>query len=614
MGLVLAVPLGSETLKTDRLEIVSQLFCLRVANMANLIRNMSVVGLSELETTVVKATYPDDDPPKLKHVQVLVETTIQRPHQDMLYLFQKRIQQPKWNIVLKTFVVLHRLAIEGHEDFLHRLASNSYMFDVNTFSDTTSPGGAEHSRFVRTYADYLHEKVLTYKQINFSAERHQSAKTKAWALSLGRSDLCAALPRLQVQFDKLLACSPYASGDMLHLIEKSAAALLIRDAFKIYSMLTLLMLVVLDTFQTMDLEETSTCLESAKRFMIQNDKFRYWAKDLVSTRLIKEELLPDFDTIPASFIDLLKEQVEYKEKEAGVYREPTSEKKSGKKKTSSSSSSSASSGDKVSGHKKGNLTKIELPSFERKQPSGDASPSNQNYTSPQSASSSQSFHQTQQQPQQPQPQTAPAAGADLFDIFSGVFPTASPAQPQQSQHPQQQAQPALANMFGAMSVSGSAPTASNNNDMFAALEARAMAKRPQPMDPFAATSAQQPYPQQPMQSFSPQPYPQQAYSQQPMQSFSPQPMAPQAGAFNPFASAAPASGYFPPQSQMQRSYFPPAAAQQPASAFDPFSSTPAPMAQPKPSTDIFFAAAASPAQPAKPTAAQPQASFDPFAF
>lgn len=124
-----------------------------------------LVGLSEIEKSVVKATYDDELTPKEKHCvckEQIRDTTNERavrasaanhdrrslttalPYSagprasppsavplclpsvlvecthdyDLVSLFDRRLTMPKWNVVFKTLIVLHRLAIEGHERFM----------------------------------------------------------------------------------------------------------------------------------------------------------------------------------------------------------------------------------------------------------------------------------------------------------------------------------------------------------------------------------------------------------------------------------------------------------------------------------------------------------------
>jgi hypothetical protein len=58
-------------------------------------------------------------------------------------------------------------------------------------------------------------------------------------------ELCTFLPLIQEQFDKLLLCQPLVVGRHLHPVDAAAMALLIKDGFRIHSMLTVQMLHIL---------------------------------------------------------------------------------------------------------------------------------------------------------------------------------------------------------------------------------------------------------------------------------------------------------------------------------------------------------------------------------
>jgi len=96
-----------------------------------------------------------------------------------------------------------------------------------------------------------------------------------------------------------------------HPITKSAFMLLIKDAYKLHSLLYVCHLVVLDTFQKMNLKQCELCLDVCQKYLIQNKRFRDWAQSLVKNNVLPGSVLQDFETLPSGFVGLLEERIKY---------------------------------------------------------------------------------------------------------------------------------------------------------------------------------------------------------------------------------------------------------------------------------------------------------------
>ena len=166
---------------------------------------------------------------------------------DFLSCFDRRLAMPRWNVVFKALIVLHRLTIEGKERFMKDLAQNHHTFNLHSFFDA-SIGSQEHQEFIAKYADYLAQKVYVYKLLGVSVERRPPSESKEWARKLTGFDLVKSLPAISQQFDKLLLCAPYGNDVMHSAIPVAALTYLVKDAFRIYSTLTILMLGVVDHY------------------------------------------------------------------------------------------------------------------------------------------------------------------------------------------------------------------------------------------------------------------------------------------------------------------------------------------------------------------------------
>src|SRR4051812_16018366 len=121
------------------------------------------VGLTDTETTVVKATYDDDEKPKAKHVDALLRMSLRSPNMDLMGLFRARLAEKSWNVVLKTLVVIHRLMNEGSEGFLRIVSEKPLELNPLSFHDRRSSLAWAMTRLVHVYGDYLCEKATVFK-------------------------------------------------------------------------------------------------------------------------------------------------------------------------------------------------------------------------------------------------------------------------------------------------------------------------------------------------------------------------------------------------------------------------------------------------------------------
>lgn len=196
--------------------------------MANVVRNLSVVGLSDIETTVVKATYDDDEKPKQKHVDTLIRLSIRSPNMDLMALFRTRLAEKSWNVVLKTLIVIHRLMNEGSEGFLRIVSEKPLELNTMSFHDRKNSLAWAMTRLIHVYGDYMAEKATVFKNIQFSGERVPAKESSKFFMELTLPKLMIVMPHIQMQLDKLLCCTPYTEDDQPHPIAAQASSLFIR--------------------------------------------------------------------------------------------------------------------------------------------------------------------------------------------------------------------------------------------------------------------------------------------------------------------------------------------------------------------------------------------------
>jgi len=272
-----------------------------------MLRAINTAGLSEIEKRVVKATYDDFDPPKAKHVESLV--LLSADH-DLLQFLDKRIISPQWNICFKSLILMHKILQEGNPRFFSELLEVPSILELPQQFDSFGDIEASiHAKFINFYAKYLTLKISSYRELNISIERFPTNQAKKWSKKLNNSQLIKTITILQTQFTAILKLSPKSSEEQQSPITISAMTLIIKDAFRLYSILTLLMMLVLEHYDSMNLVQTETILLATQKFILQNKKFRQWSNLLAKINFVQKQLLPDFDAIPETFLQLLEEHI-----------------------------------------------------------------------------------------------------------------------------------------------------------------------------------------------------------------------------------------------------------------------------------------------------------------
>ena len=218
---------------------------------------------------------------------------------ELVPFLDRRVVSVAWNVCLKALCLVHKLSLEADERFLGELQSSPALLSSvpEHFDTSADPTATAHTRFIHAYAAYLLCKVRAYSALRVSCERQQPADSKRWAMRLKVSAFVRGLPLLQAQFDALLRVQPGNSEDVQHPIPIACMALAIRDAFRLYSVLTVMMLVVLERYEAMSLPQTERMLAATHDFLRQNAKFRKWADKLCKHGFVDRKLLPAFDAV-----------------------------------------------------------------------------------------------------------------------------------------------------------------------------------------------------------------------------------------------------------------------------------------------------------------------------
>lgn len=77
----------------------------------------------------------------------------------------ERTQHSSWAVVFKSLITIHHLMSYGNERFTQYLATSNHSFELGDFMDRTTPQGYNMSNFVRRYAKYINDKIISYRTL-----------------------------------------------------------------------------------------------------------------------------------------------------------------------------------------------------------------------------------------------------------------------------------------------------------------------------------------------------------------------------------------------------------------------------------------------------------------
>ena len=216
-----------------------------------------------------------------------------------------RAREKDWAVTLKALGVVHRLMREGHVRILAACGALPMFGGMEGYLDERSTNAWGQSRFIREYGQYLEEKARVFKTIGRSVELLPAKDGGEWVRSLPFNKLKDVLPKLQVQFDKLLKCDPYTDEGGVHEVAILALLQLIKDGFRIYSVLTISVFQQLNRWKKMSNKEGLFFLSVYELFVKETKLFKAWALKMVKSGLVDKEVLPDFDNLPENLISTL---------------------------------------------------------------------------------------------------------------------------------------------------------------------------------------------------------------------------------------------------------------------------------------------------------------------
>jgi hypothetical protein len=217
-----------------------------------LTRKIETVGMSELDKAVIKATFFDDHPPKEKHVASLIEdtnTSMRSLAIDILDGLARRVRSDKWQIVLKTEIVVHRILREGGAVFAERFARDPSFMDLRSFMDESGKEVSwTMSKLIGRYGTYLVQKSITFGSFDFAVERKIQAEGTDWIKTFEEKKLFKLGGFVQKQLDAALECEIEATGFDVHPIASCAYIQMLKDCFYLYTFQSIVIYFILGMY------------------------------------------------------------------------------------------------------------------------------------------------------------------------------------------------------------------------------------------------------------------------------------------------------------------------------------------------------------------------------
>ncbi|CAD6334871.1 unnamed protein product [Miscanthus lutarioriparius] len=240
----------------------------------------------DLDVAIVRATSHDDAPPDERHArEVLRLASATGAAPACVASIARRLSKTRdYVVAAKCLALLHRLAAadptEGAEgvgapSFLHELlrptltgrrAGEPVLALLLDFRDEAHTASWDHSTFVRAYSTYLLDRVrflvlLLPTPPRFPADSRVAGPPQASAADMDTEAILGRARHLRHLLDRVLACRP-AGGAGASRVVRAALHPLLRDSFRVYEDVALVLALLLDRFFDMDYPECVMAFET----------------------------------------------------------------------------------------------------------------------------------------------------------------------------------------------------------------------------------------------------------------------------------------------------------------------------------------------------------------
>uniref|UniRef100_A0ACD5U0Q2 Uncharacterized protein n=1 Tax=Avena sativa TaxID=4498 RepID=A0ACD5U0Q2_AVESA len=277
----------------------------------------------DLDVAIVKATNHVECPPKERHLRkIAAATSIARPRADIAYCIHalsRRLSKTRnWIVALKTLVVVHRLLREGDPTFREELLNftqRGRILQLSNFKDDSSPVAWDCSAWVRTYGQFLEERLECFRILKYDVEAERLSKQgqgpekgHSRTRELESQDLLEQLPALQQLLYRLVGCRPEGAANSNYLVQY-ALALVLKESFKIYCAINDGIINLVDKFFEMARHEALKALEIYRRAGQQAGSLSDFYENCRGLELARNFQFPTLREPPQTFLVTMEEYV-----------------------------------------------------------------------------------------------------------------------------------------------------------------------------------------------------------------------------------------------------------------------------------------------------------------
>ncbi|KAF9592453.1 hypothetical protein IFM89_014943 [Coptis chinensis] len=191
----------------------------------------------EVDVAIVKATNHVECPPKERHLRkIFAATSVMMPRADVAYcihaLGRRLAKTHNWTVALKTLIVIHRTLREGDPTFREELLNFSQrrrIIQLSNFKDDSSPIAWDCSAWVRTYAQFLEERLECFRTLKYDIESERPRPGQGLETGYNRTRdleserLLEQLPALQQLLYRLIGCQPEGAAVRNYVVQYALA-------------------------------------------------------------------------------------------------------------------------------------------------------------------------------------------------------------------------------------------------------------------------------------------------------------------------------------------------------------------------------------------------------
>jgi len=238
---------------------------------------LQTAGKSQIEQSVIKATFEDDEPPKPKHLKILIESSQPGTYVDVAGLLMKRFQTKTWNGILKSLIVIHYLAVDarvGGQAMLEDLARRGNLILLIPPFTVETAEQKQVASLIRPYAEYLTAKVATFSLLKRSCEREPPFEDAKWPPTLTIPELLSAIQAISKQLETGFDIGLPQYNGQVHPIAARLGDLILKDSLRLHSVLGLLYPQILAKKDQLSKQQTEQLSEEAARAMRINELLR----------------------------------------------------------------------------------------------------------------------------------------------------------------------------------------------------------------------------------------------------------------------------------------------------------------------------------------------------